>query len=173
MVKRSASKKSKQSHKTHHKKESHKKMRIGGKRQLSGYLMFCAEQRAHRKNEFEKMKPKEIMQHLGAQWRKLSSQQQEAYKTKAPANKTHHETLDKDESKQQKSHTHAKSIHDQSGTKSKGNKIHHHHNHHQSKSATKKKRSVKSNEHAHEKSVARKIAHHHENTSENGVNSSE
>ena len=57
MVKRNSSKKPKQSHKANHKKEStHKSMQTGGKKQLSGYLMFCAEQRAHRKNDFEKMK---------------------------------------------------------------------------------------------------------------------
>ena len=119
MVKRSSSKKVKQSHKTNHKsKHIGKKMKAGVKRQPSGYLIFCTEQRAQQKTELEKMKPKEIMQYLGAEWRKLSAEQQEAYKAKAPM-KVHYDI----------SHTehpisHKKTAHHRSGTKTKGSTKH-------------------------------------------------
>ncbi|CAF4587218.1 unnamed protein product [Rotaria sp. Silwood1] len=171
MVKQSGSKKSKQSHKTDHKSEhTEKSKQAAGKRQPSGYLMFCAEQRELRKNDFEKMKPKEIMQHLGAEWRKLSAQQQDAYKAKAPV-KTHHEVCNKEESKSQKTQqTHTKSTaHHHSGTKTKGNTIHNT----GTKGASKKKTTTKKIKHAHEKSASRKLAHnHHENNHENDVSPS-
>lgn len=135
MVKRSTSKKSKQSRKTNKKSEgTNKKMQNGSKRQPSGYLVFCAEQRVQRKNDFEQMKPKEIMQNLGAEWRKLSAQQQEAYKTKA-SSKAHHDTSDKEESKSQKCQTHAKSVR-HSDAKAKSEPLH---NATCSKSVSKKK----------------------------------
>ncbi|CAF3638155.1 unnamed protein product [Rotaria sordida] len=172
MVKQNSSKKSKQSHKTNHKSEhTDKNKQTVGKRQPSGYLMFCAEQREIRKNDLEKMKPKEIMQHLGAEWRKLSIQQQESYKAKAPI-KANHDVSNKEELKSQKSQqTHAKSTSSRhhSGTKTKSNTIHKT----STKSASKKKTNTKKIKHTHEKSNSRKLAHHHEDNHENDVCSSE
>ncbi|CAF3203690.1 unnamed protein product [Rotaria sp. Silwood2] len=172
MVKQNSSKKSKQSHKTNHKSEhTDKGKQSVGKRQPSGYLMFCAEQRELRKNDFEKMKPKEIMQLLGAEWRKLSPQQQEAYKAKAPI-KVHHDVSNKEESKSQKTQqTHTKSAaHHHSDTKSKSNTVHNT----CTKSASKKKTNTKKIKHTNEKSASRKLTHnHHEDNHENDVSSSQ
>ncbi|CAF3148969.1 unnamed protein product [Rotaria sp. Silwood2] len=171
MVKQNSSKKSKQSHKTNHKSEhTDKGKQSAGKRQPSGYLMFCAEQRELRKNDFEKMKPKEIMQLLGAEWRKLSPQQQEAYKAKAPI-KVHHDVSNKEESKSQKTQqTHTKSAAHHSDTKSKSNTVHNT----CTKSASKKKTNTKKIKHTHEKSASRKLTHnHHEDNHENDVSSSQ
>jgi len=103
MVKRHSSKKSKQLHES---TDIGTKIKTNGKRHLSGYQIFCAEQR--KRPEFEKMKPTEIMKHLGAEWRKLSAQQQEAYKAKA-STKTQHDTSHKEESKSQKNSKNHKS----------------------------------------------------------------
>lgn len=78
-----------------------KKAKSPGHRQPSAYLMFCAEQRSRRKSEFEKMAPKDIMKNLGAEWRGLSAQQKESYKSKVP-----HATPSKAESMVSKSQSH-------------------------------------------------------------------
>jgi hypothetical protein len=145
MVKRNSSKPS-------HKKN---KMSTGGKRQPSGYLIFCSEQRVHQKTEFEKMKAKEIMQHLGAEWRKLSPQQQEAYKAKAPT-KAHHDVSHKEDSK-----PHNKTAHHGTNTKMKSSIK----RQARSKSVPKKKGHAKKAKKTH-----RKTAHHHHET---GISSSE
>ena len=52
------------------------------------------------------MPPKEIMKYLGAEWRKLSPQQQEAYKSKVPntpANKSESMSVKSQSNKQQTS----------------------------------------------------------------------
>ncbi|CAF3647230.1 unnamed protein product [Rotaria socialis] len=167
MVKRSASKKSKQSCKTTKKSEcSNKNVQTGGKRQPSGYLMFCSEQRTHRKSDFETMKPKEIMQYLGAEWRKLSPQQQESYKIKAP-NKVHHDTSNKEEAKPQKCHTHTKSTSHQSEAKAKSNTLH---NSTCSKNSSKKKENTKMKKNAHEKITSQKLAHRDEEAHQVDIN---
>jgi len=134
-------------------KPSHKenKMSTGGKRQPSGYLIFCSEQREHQKAEFEKMKAKEIMQHLGAEWRKLSPTQQEAYKAK-----THNDVSHKEDSK-----PHNKTAHHGTSTKMKSSIK----RQARSKSVPKKKGHAKK-----AKKIHRKAAHHHHET---GVSSSE
>jgi hypothetical protein len=123
-------------------------MSTGGKRQPSGYLIFCSEQREHQKAEFEKMKAKEIMQHLGAEWRKLSPQQQEAYKAKAPT-KAHHDVSHKEDSKPP-------------------NKTTHHRTSTKMKSSIKRQARSKSVPKKKAKKIHRKAAHH-----QTGVSSSE
>jgi hypothetical protein len=119
MVKRRSSKKSKQSHKiSQRKKHTGKKMNTGSTSQPSGYLIFCTEQRARRKAEFEKVSAKEIMKRLGAEWRKLSTQQQDDYKAKAPAT-AHQDAFDREEIHSQSSQSHKKNSHAQSGTNTK------------------------------------------------------
>ena len=144
MVKRNSSKKPKQSRKTSRKGEhNEKKSSAGSKRQPSGYLIFCAEQRTRRKAEFEKMKPKEIMQYLGAEWRKLSTQQQDSYKAKV-----HHNTSNKEESKSHRNQTQIKAVQQLSGTKSKSNT--------KSNFASKKKERTQTRKKTNEKSTCRK-----------------
>jgi hypothetical protein len=111
-----------------------KKGKTGAKKQPSGYLTFCNEQRTHRKADFDTLKPKEVMQHLGAEWRKLSAQQQETYKSKAPT-KPHHDVSNKLESTSEKrtATTH------QSNTKRAGKTKHNTKHQLRSKGASKKK----------------------------------
>ena len=118
MSKRTASKKSRQPHPKSKKSDGvGKQAKSTGPKKLSGYLVFCAEQRTRRKSELEQMPPKEIMKHLGAEWRKLSPQQQQAYKSKAPAHGQHHAS-DKAESASSKSHSHKGGADHHSKTKS-------------------------------------------------------
>lgn len=68
-------------------KKSANRSKSAGPRQPSAYLIFCGEQRSRRKAEFANMPPKEIMKSLGAEWRSLTTQQKETYKSKAPNNR--------------------------------------------------------------------------------------
>lgn len=145
MTKRSHSSKPRQPRKKSQKRNTGEtKSKTTGPRKPSGYLIFCAEQRSKRKAELEQMAPKEIMKHLGAEWRKLSAQQQEQYKSKAP-----HASGNKSESMSSKSQSHKSASHQQTDEKSASRTDHSG----KQQSMTKKKG---------EQSASRKATHHQE-----------